>query len=130
MGTRESTPLTILVVDDVEEVRDALEKLLTDGGYRVEAARSEDRAVDSAQRTPPHLVLMNMQATRDELVAMGLRIRARSGLPRTVPVVLFSVEWVRAGEEVELHDHLFAIDPDNFDQLRMLIARLLRGGSS
>ena len=46
----------ILVVQDVEETRDGLEKLLTGDGYRVEVARAEDDAVVRAQRTPPDLL--------------------------------------------------------------------------
>jgi len=41
-------PATVLVVDDVEESRDGIEKLLTADGYQVDAARSEDEAVDRA----------------------------------------------------------------------------------
>ena len=51
----DGSPL-ILVVQDVEETRDGLEKLLTGDGYRVEAARAEDDAVVRAQRTPPDLL--------------------------------------------------------------------------
>ena len=50
----------ILVVQDVEETCDGLEKLLTGDGYRVEAARAEDDAVVRAQRTPPDLLLVNL----------------------------------------------------------------------
>ena len=43
----------ILVVQDVEETRDGLEKLLKTDGYRVDAARVKDDAVVRAQRQPP-----------------------------------------------------------------------------
>ena len=55
----DGSPL-ILVVQDVEETRDGLEKLLTGDGYRVEPARAEDDAVVRAQRTPPDLLLVNL----------------------------------------------------------------------
>jgi CheY-like chemotaxis protein len=46
----------ILVVNDVEEVRDALEELLTADGYHVDPARSEEDAVRTARASRPHLI--------------------------------------------------------------------------
>ncbi len=50
----------ILVVQDVEETRDGIAKLLKTDGYRVDAAREEDDAVVRAQRERPHLILVNL----------------------------------------------------------------------
>jgi len=119
----------ILVVDDVEEVRDAIEKLLRADGYDIETVRSEERAVESALRRPPRLILVNLGITRDELVTLAARIRARAQLSERVPVVLFCVDWLHPGEEVELHDNIHATQPDNFNQLRSFVARLLRASS-
>ena len=63
MSTGESVA-RILVVDDVEEVLDALEKLLESDGYSVDAARTEDRALECAQRNPPDLILLNLAPGR------------------------------------------------------------------
>jgi CheY-like chemotaxis protein len=40
----------ILVVEDVEETRDGIEKLLAADGYRVDPARQEEDAVTTAMR--------------------------------------------------------------------------------
>jgi CheY-like chemotaxis protein len=116
----------ILVVDDVEEVLDALEKLLESDGYSVEAARSEDRAVECAQRNPPDLVLVNLGIAPDGVVAAVRRIKARAQLADDVPIVLFCIESVAEGAEVDLGNGVYATRPDNFNQLRGLIARLLQ----
>jgi two-component system KDP operon response regulator KdpE len=116
----------ILVVDDVEEVLDALEKLLESDGYSVEAARSEDRAVECAQRNPPDLVLVNLGIPPDEVVAAVRRLKARAQLADDVPIVLFCIESVAEGAEVDLGNGVYATRPDNFNQLRALIARLLQ----
>lgn len=39
----------VLVVEDVAETRDGIEKLLSAGGYRVAVARDERDAIKSAQ---------------------------------------------------------------------------------
>ena len=115
----------ILVVDDVEEVLDALEKLLESDGYSVDAARSEDQAVECAQRNPPDLVLVNLGIPPDEVVATARRLKARARFADDVAVVLFCIESVAEGAEVDLGNGVLT-RPDNFSQLRALIARLLQ----
>ena len=53
MTSENSMLLTILVVEDVHETRDGIEKLLIADGYRIALARDERDAIESAQRTPP-----------------------------------------------------------------------------
>ena len=126
MSTGENTASTILVVDDVAEVLDALEKLVRADGYSVDTARSQDRAIECAQRSPPHAILLNLAASRDELIATAGRIRAQAQLSDAVPIILFCVDWLGPGEEIEIGDNVYATHPDNFNQLRRLLARLLQ----
>jgi two-component system KDP operon response regulator KdpE len=115
----------ILVVQDVEETRDSLEKLLTGDGYRVEAARAEDDAVVCAQRTPPDLLLINLGLPPAGVIAVARRIRDRAALRHEVPVVIFCSEATREGEEIALGNQVYVTRPDNFNQLRRFLARLL-----
>jgi CheY-like chemotaxis protein len=116
----------ILVVQDVEETRDGLEKLLTADGYRVDAARTEDDAAVRAQRAPPHLLLVNLGKSPAAVVAVARRIRAWAGLHEEVPIVIFCSEAVGEGEEVALGNQVYVTRPDNFNQLRRFLGRLLR----
>src|ERR1043165_3310802 len=50
----------ILVVEDVHETRDGIEKLLKVDGYRVMLARDELDAIESAQRQRPDLILVSL----------------------------------------------------------------------
>jgi DNA-binding response OmpR family regulator len=113
------------VVQDVEETRDGLEKLLTRDGYRVDAARTEDDAVVRAQRQPPHLLLVNLGLAPAEVIAVARRIRGRAALRDEVAVVIFCSEAVGEGEEVTLGDEVYVTRPDNFNQLRRFLGRLL-----
>jgi CheY-like chemotaxis protein len=115
----------ILVVQDVEETRDGLKKLLTGDGYRVDAARAEDDAVVRAQRQPPHLLLVNLGLSPAGVIAVARRIRDRAALREEVPVVIFCSEAVGEGEEVALGNQVYVTRPDNFNQLRRFLGRLL-----
>lgn len=117
----------ILVVDDVEETRDSIERLLRKDGYRVEAARNEENAIVAARRHPPSLILVSLGGPVSVVIETAGRIRGRARLSEYVPVVVFAVDTVDEGVELEMEKRVFVIRPDNFNQLRSLLARLLAG---
>ncbi len=115
----------ILVVDEIEETRDAIEKLLTADGYRVSASRDEHGAIERVRQQQPELILMSGGGYSGDVVATVRRIRDNTCLARTVPVVIFSVETIAEGAEVDIGENTHLVHPDNFDQLRRLVRRLL-----
>jgi CheY-like chemotaxis protein len=114
----------ILVVQDVEETRDGIEALLLADGYRVDTARDEKDAVMRTQRRYPDLILVNLGQVAVEVIAAARRIRARAELSEEVPVVIFCVDGVGEGDEVEIGQKVYVTHPDNFNQLRGLLGRL------
>jgi CheY-like chemotaxis protein len=129
MNSSAITAAIILVVDDVKEVRNGIEHLLRSDGYRVDPARSEERAVESAQRQAPQLILVNLAGTSDAVVATARRIRQRAQLDDSVPIVLFCIEEVAEGTQLDLGDNIYLIRPDNFNQPRDFLRDLLQAGS-
>jgi CheY-like chemotaxis protein len=117
----------ILVADDVEETRDAIDRLLTADGYRVHSARGEHDAVERAGRQRPDLILVSLGGPTDERIATAERIRGRAELGALVPVVVFCVPTVDEGAEVAMGRNVYVTRPDNFDQLRAFLGRLLSG---
>jgi two-component system, OmpR family, KDP operon response regulator KdpE len=115
----------ILVVQDVEETRDGVEALLKAGGYRVDAVRDEEDAVIQARRKHPDLILVNLGMAVVELIVAARRIRERAKLSEEVPVVIFCVDGVGEGDEVEIGQNVYVTRPDNFNQLRGLLGRLV-----
>ena len=115
----------ILVVQDVEETRDGVEALLKAGGYRVDAARDEEDAVIQAQHKHPDLILVNFGMAVVEVIVAARRIRERAKLSEEVPVVIFCVDGVGEGDEVEIGQNVYVTRPDNFNQLRGLLGRLV-----
>ena len=115
----------ILVVEDVEETRDGIVKLLSADGYCVEAARDERGAIEIAGRRFPDLILVSLGGPLRDMIATAQRMRLRSELSENVPVVIFCSGEVAEGDEVAIGENVYATYPDNFNQLRRLIARLL-----
>jgi two-component system, OmpR family, response regulator MprA len=126
MISEEDTSLIILVVEDVHETRDGIEKLLKADGYRVAVARDEQDAIESAQLRHPDLILVSLAGLPREVVVAARRIRERAEVGEQVPVVVFSVEGIGEGDEVAIGQNVHVTQPDNFNQLRSLLARLLR----
>jgi two-component system response regulator MprA len=125
MNREDDTSLRILVVEDVAETRDGIEKLLKADGYRVAVARDERDAIESAQRNRPDLMLVSLAGLPSEVIVTARRIREHARVGEHVPVVVFCIEEIGEGGEVEIGRNLYITRPDNFNQLRSLLARLL-----
>lgn len=115
----------VLIVEDVDETRDGIEELLKVDGYRVDPARDEEDAVSRAVRELPALILVSLSGQHIDVIAVAQRIRQRAGLGEQIPVVIFSIETVAEGAEVGIGKNVHVTRPDNFEQLRGFIRRLL-----
>jgi len=118
-------PAIILVVEDVHETRDGIETLLTADGYTVAVARDQRDAIDSAQRTTPDLILVGLAGTLREVIFGALSIRQGAALEERVALVVFCAAEIDEGDEVAIGKNVHLTHPDNFNQVRGLIARLL-----
>lgn len=116
----------ILVIEDVEETRDAIEHLLVATGYAVTTARDESEALLKARLQSPDLILMSLGLDAVQIAEMGRRIRENCGLTDRVPIVVFCVATLAEGAEAEVGYNIYMTRPDNFDQLRRLLNRLAR----
>lgn len=117
--------LIILVVEDVHETRDGIERLLTVDGYRVSLARNEQEGIESALRQRPDLILVSLAGLALEVILSARRIRESAAIGEDVPIVVFCVEEIAEGDEVAIGKNVHVARPDNFNQLRSLLARLL-----
>lgn len=116
----------ILVVEDVQETRDGIEELLKVDGYRVVLARDERDGIENAQRQRPDLILVSMAGLPLEVLDSGRRIRESAAAGDDVPVVIFCFDEIPEGAEVAIGKNVHIAQPDNFNQLRGLLSRLLR----
>lgn len=116
----------ILVVEDVHETRDGIERLLAADGYRVSLARDEQDGTESARRARPDLILVSLAGLPGEVIATARRVRERADVGEDVPVVVFCIEEIAEGDEVAIGQNVYVTRPDNFNQLRSLLIRLLK----
>ena len=126
MFKKKHTTLLILVVEDVHETRDGIEKLLTADGYRVALARDEEDGIESARRQRPDLILVSLAGLPREVIVSARRIREGAEIGEDVPIVVFCVDEIPEGDEVAIGKNVHVARPDNFNQLRNFLARLLR----
>ena len=124
MNKENNASLIILVVEDVHETRDGIEKLLKADGYRVAVARDEQDGIESAQRQRPDLILVSLAGLPREVIVTARRIRENAAVGDDVPVVVFCIE-IAEGDEVAIGKNVHVARPDNFNQLRSFLTRLL-----
>ena len=120
--------MRILVVEDVQETRDAIKGLL-ERDYVIDQAEDEEDAVGRVLSNRPDLILVSLGGTADEVVGVARRIRKTGGLTEHIPVVIFSITTIAEGAEQEIGENVYITMPDDFNQLRELIAFLTSGKS-
>jgi DNA-binding response OmpR family regulator len=115
----------ILVLEDIEETAHLMEKMLKGNGYCVALARSEEDAIFRSRFQSPDLILMSLGLSPERLLATAHRIRRHAGLSPDVAIVIFCVPTIPEGAEMEVDKNVYVTRPDNFNQLRDLLHRLL-----
>jgi two-component system, cell cycle response regulator DivK len=117
---------TILVVEDFEDNRFMLRRLLEMSGYRVVEAVNGEQAVEAAERERPDLILMDLSLPKLDGLAATRRIREQDGAAR-VPIIAVS-----AHDTTDFHSDALAAGcneyvtkPIDFYQLEELLKRLL-----
>jgi len=125
MNTEKHGMPMILIVEEVQELREGIKDLLTADGYRIVTAQDEDEAVDMARRERPDLILVCLGEPPLDLIPAAVRIRERAELSDKTPVVVFCIQAVGEGEQVAYANQVYVISPDNFNHLRRFLQRLL-----
>jgi CheY-like chemotaxis protein len=126
MTSETNTAPIILVVEDVHETRDGIEKLLNADGYHVAVARDERDAIQSARGQSPDLILVSLGGLPSEVIVTARLIRERADIGENVPIVVFCIAGIGEGDEVAIGQNVHVTRPDNFNQLRRLLIRLLQ----
>ena len=115
----------VLVVEDFEDNRFMMRRLLEMSGYRVVEAVNGNQAVEEAARQRPDIILMDLSLPQLDGLAATRRIRSQDGLGK-VPIVAVS-----AHDSADFHAEALAAGcneyvtkPIDFDQLVQLLDRL------
>ena len=117
---------TVMVVEDFEDNRFMMRRLLEMSGYRVLEAINGEEAVRIAEQELPDLILMDLSLPLLDGLAATRRIRQRESL-RKVPIIAVS-----AHDTADFHAEALAAGcndyvtkPIDFDELEQLLRRLL-----
>jgi DNA-binding response OmpR family regulator len=121
---------TIFLVEEDDETRHVLRANLQDEGYRVLPAVDEEDALDRVGDGGPRadLLLINLVGkTPEAALAVGRRIRARAEYDGHTPLVVMAEKFGPdvAGTDVNMGGNDWITYPEDHDQLRKLLARLL-----
>lgn len=121
--------LTVLVVDDFEDTRAVLRRMLETHNCRVVEASDGMEAVEMARRACPNLILMDLNMPTLDGLAAAQQIRQCEELCRGVPILAitaFDTYGMReAALEAGCDDYL--TKPINVDELDRVLDRLLGG---
>jgi two-component system, cell cycle response regulator DivK len=119
-------PPTVMVVEDFEDNRFMMRRLLEMSGYRVLEAVNGEEAIELAHRERPQLILMDLSLPQLDGLAATRRIRQYPDM-KDVPIVAVS-----AHDTADFHADALAAGcndyvtkPIDFDQLEALLSRLL-----
>lgn len=125
MEESEDGRAVVLVVEDFEDNRFMMRRLLEMSGYRVVEAVNGNQAVEMAVKVRPDIILMDLSLPQLDGLAATRRIRSQEGLGK-VPIVAVS-----AHDSSDFHAEALAAGcneyvtkPIDFDQLVQLLDRM------
>jgi CheY-like chemotaxis protein len=116
----------LLVVEDFEDSRFMMLRLLEIAGYRVLEASDGEQAVELAVQKRPSLILMDLSLPKLDGLAATRKIRQHKRLGK-VPIVAVSAHDANESrrEALEAGCDEYVTKPIDFDNLSALVKRLL-----
>ena len=126
MKKKASEPPTVLVVEDTEDNRFMMRRLLEMSGYRVVEAMNGEDAVKLARAESPQLILMDLSLPVIDGLAATRLIRKVPALEST-PIIAVSAHDTSdfQAEAVQAGCNSYVTKPIDFNELELLIQQLL-----
>ena len=126
MKKKAADPPTVLLVEDTEDNRFMMRRLLEMSGYRVVEAMNGEEAVKLARAEKPQLILMDLSLPVIDGLAATRLIRKVPALEAT-PIIAVSAHDTSdfQDEAVEAGCNSYVTKPIDYTQLEQLIQQLL-----
>ena len=120
-------PPTVLLVEDTEDNRFMMRRLLEMAGYRVVEAMNGEEAVKLAKTEFPHLILMDLSLPVIDGLAATRLIRKLPHCEST-PIIAVSAHDTSdfQSEAIDAGCNSYVTKPIDFNDLEDLIAKLLQ----
>ena len=121
---------TVLLVEDTEDNRQMMKRLLEMSGYQVVEAINGVEAVEVASELLPQIILMDLSLPFMDGLAATRRIRSLPGL-HDVPIVAVSAHDTADfhSEALDAGCNAYVTKPIDYPELEDLVNRLLATGS-
>ena len=122
----QTEPLTVLLVEDTEDNRFMMRRLLEMAGYHVIEAMNGEEAVKLAKTGSPRLILMDLSLPVIDGLAATRLIRKLPEL-ESVPIIAVSAHDTSdfQSEAIEAGCNSYVTKPIDFNELEILISQLL-----
>lgn len=119
-------PPTVLLVEDTEDNRFMMRRLLEMAGYQVVEAMNGEEAVKLARTATPHLILMDLSLPIIDGLAATRLIRKFPELQST-PIIAVSAHDTSdfQSEAIDAGCNSYVTKPIDFNELEQLIQQLL-----
>jgi len=123
----QAKPATVLLVEDTEDNRFMMRRLLEMTGYHVVEAMNGEEAVKLAQTESPNLILMDLSLPVIDGLAATRLIRKLPGCEST-PIIAVSAHDTSdfQSEAIEAGCNTYVTKPIDFAELEDLIVELLK----
>ncbi|HEV7744156.1 MAG TPA: response regulator [Pyrinomonadaceae bacterium] len=117
---------TVLLVEDTEDNRQMMKRLLEMSGFRVVEARNGREAVDVASQEMPQIILMDLSLPYVDGIAATRQIRSLPGLKK-VPIVVVSAHDTSDFHSLALDAgcNAYVTKPVHYPELEDLVNSLL-----
>jgi CheY-like chemotaxis protein len=124
---KQAKPLTVLLVEDTEDNRYMMRRLLEMTGYRVVEAMNGEEAVKVAAAESPQLILMDLSLPVIDGLAATRLIRKLPELEST-PIIAVSAHDTSdfQSEAIDAGCNSYFTKPIDFNELEQLIAKLIK----
>jgi len=124
---KQAKPLTVLLVEDTEDNRYMMRRLLEMTGYRVVEAMNGEEAVKVAAAESPQLILMDLSLPVIDGLAATRLIRKLPKLEST-PIIAVSANDTSdfQSEAIDAGCNSYFTKPIDFNELEQLIAKLIK----
>lgn len=129
--TEQDKPLTVLLVEDTEDNRFMLRRLLEMTGYRVVEAMNGEEAVKLAELETPQLILMDLSLPVIDGLAATRLIRKLPQMAST-PIIAVSAHDTSdfQSEAIKAGCNSYVTKPIDFSELEALIGQLVKSKQS
>lgn len=120
-----------LVVEDFEDSRFMMRRLLEMAGYDVVEATDGEQAIQLATTKRPAVILMDLSLPKLDGLEATRRIRGTRGLKRTPIVAVSAHDSIESrNEALEAGCNEYVTKPIDFDRLNQLLQRFVGSGRS